>query len=110
MYSCSFGTAFRSGYVGILSEVKFFMNRFYKPNFVGRLFFQGSKDGKTYTTIFTVGQEIHEGWNYYDFAVGLEPRYRYYRFFGSGMGSCIVGEMSIRGIEAINSTVNLYQC
>lgn len=56
MYSCSFGTAFKLGYIGIISEVKYFMApRFYRPNFIGRTFFQGSMDGKTYTTIFVVG-------------------------------------------------------
>ncbi len=34
---------------------------------VDKLIFQGSQDDITYTTIFTVGNEIHEGWNYYDF-------------------------------------------
>jgi len=40
------------------------MSRFTKAKFVGLLKFQGSRDGVTYTDIFTVGQEIHEGWNY----------------------------------------------
>jgi hypothetical protein len=32
---CHFGTAFRAGYVGVLNEVKYFMSRFNKNEFVG---------------------------------------------------------------------------
>lgn len=53
--NCYFGTAFRAGYVGELNEVKYFMNRFTKKNFVGKLKFQGSADALTWTDIFTVG-------------------------------------------------------
>jgi len=53
--NCYFGTAFRAGYVGIINEVRYFMNRFTKTNYVGRLKFQGSMDGQTYTDIFVVG-------------------------------------------------------
>jgi hypothetical protein len=67
---CFFGTAFRAGYVGVINEVKYFMTSFNRNNFVGKLLFQGSKDNVTWTTIFTVGQEIHEGWNYYNFPAG----------------------------------------
>ena len=64
---CNFGTYFKPGYIGVVREVKYFMNRFTKTNIVGKLLFQGSNDGTTYTTIFTVGEEIHEGWNYYTY-------------------------------------------
>ena len=58
-------------------------------------------DGKTYNTIFTVSEEIHEGWNYYSYGPGKELQYRFYRFYGSIAGSCLVGEVSLRGIEVI---------
>jgi hypothetical protein len=51
---CFFGTSFRVGYVGVINEVKYFMNRFIKANFVGKLRFEGSEDGLAWTTIFTV--------------------------------------------------------
>jgi hypothetical protein len=60
------------------------MARFTKAKFVGFLKFQGSSDGLNFVDIFTVGQEIHEGWNYHNYPVGSELKYRYYRFFGSG--------------------------
>lgn len=108
--NCYFGTAFRQGYIGILNEVKYYMNRFTKSNFVGKLKFQGSMDGTTYTDIFTVGQEIHEGWNYHNYEAGQELKFRYYRFFGTATGSCLVGEVSLRGHEAIDDTADTYQC
>lgn len=61
---------FLPGYVGIVSEVQYFMTRFNRANFVGQLKFQGSQDGTSYTDIFVVGAEIHEGWNYYMFTNG----------------------------------------
>lgn len=53
--NCSFGTAFRAGYIGQLNEVKYFMGRFNKAKFVGFLKFQGSSDGLNFVDIFTVG-------------------------------------------------------
>ena len=67
-------------------------------------------DGVSYTTIFVVGQEIHAGWNYYNYPPGQEPRYRYYRFYGSAPGSCQVGEVSFVGFEAINNLATSYSC
>lgn len=67
-------------------------------------------DGLNYTTIFVVGEEIHEGWNYYSYGPGQELKYRYYRFFSLQVGSCGVGEVSLRGIEAINDNNSSYTC
>jgi hypothetical protein len=52
---CHFGTAFRVGYIGVINEVKYFMNRFKKSEFVGKLKIEGSHDGTAWTTVFTVG-------------------------------------------------------
>jgi hypothetical protein len=106
--NCYFGTAFKYGYVGVLNEVKFFMNRFNRNNFVNKLIFQGSQTGTTWTNLFTVGEEIHEGWNYYNFASGQELKNRYFRFYGTSTGSCLVGELSIRGYEVIDSNSSSY--
>jgi hypothetical protein len=56
--------------VGVIREFKYFMNRFTRENFIGKLWFQGSNDGTTYSNIFIVGEEIHEGWNYKNFNPG----------------------------------------
>ena len=63
-----------------------------------------------WTDIFVVGEEIHEGWNYHNYEAGSYLKYRYYRFFGSGTGSCIVGEVSLRGYEVIDSNASSYSC
>ena len=34
-----FGTAFRQGYIGLLTEVKYFMQRFSRANLVGFILF-----------------------------------------------------------------------
>lgn len=86
------------------------MNRFLAATYVGQLAFQGSDDNAAYTTIFTVGNELHEGWNYYDYEDGAEPRYRFYRFFGSKAGSCVVGEVIFTGMEAIDNSDATYDC
>lgn len=53
--NCYFGTVFRAGYIGVLNEVKYFMSRFNRGNFIGKLKFQGSLNGTTWTDIFVVG-------------------------------------------------------
>ena len=107
--NCSFGTAFKSGYLGVLSEVKYFMNRFTISKIANKLRFQGSMDNVTFTDIFLVGLEIHEGWNYYNFADGNELKYRFYRFFGNETGSCLsIGEVGFRGVEVIDSNAPSY--
>lgn len=109
--NCFFGTAFKPGYIGVLNEVKYFMSRFVRANFVNKLRFEAALSSSgPWTTIFTVGHEIHEGWNYQNYAEGSELKYRFYRFFGAGTGSCIVGEVSFRGYEAIQDTNEDYTC
>jgi hypothetical protein len=107
---CYFGTAFKEGYIGFLVETRYFMNRFTRATFVGNLRFEGSMDGLTYTTIFIVDEEIHEGWNYYTFDSGEEPKYRFYRYYGSETGSCMVGEAGFRGYEVIANSDKTYKC
>lgn len=63
---CVLGTAFSSGFVGVLTAVRYFMPTIYDRNlFVTNLVFQGSSDNITYTDLFTVDNDVHEGWNYY---------------------------------------------
>ena len=82
---------------------------FDRTKYVGLLKFQGSSDGVTYTDIFTVGNEIHEGWNYYDYQSD-NLKYRYYRFQGSAIGACKVGEVKFRGVETIDSSSSTHTC
>jgi IPT/TIG domain len=87
------------------------MSRFTKSNFVNKLRFEGAMTSSgPWTKIFTVGQEIHEGWNYYNYPEGQELKYRYYRFYGAGTGACVVGEVSLRGFEVIDDINDNYSC
>lgn len=59
--------------------------------------------------IFTVGSEIHEGWNYYD--IPDNTKYRYYRFSSNGVsGTCNIGEAVLKGFELIDDTTPSYEC
>ncbi len=85
------------------------MNEFVRTDIIG-LQFLGSNDGSTYTNIFTVGEEVHEGWNYYEFSKTGFPKYRYYRFQGSKVNSCQVGEIKFMGYEGLNSATSTHEC
>jgi hypothetical protein len=79
--NCKFGITLTPKYVGKLTEVKYFMNRFNKGTFWNKasntsyLAFEGSNDGAAWTPIFTVKSEIHEGWNYYNDAALFSTSY-----------------------------------
>ena len=66
-------------------------------------------DGISYTHIFTVGNEVHEGWNTYDYTES-PLKYRYYTINGDIPGACNIGEVVLLGVEAIDSTSDEYSC
>mmetsp|Transcript_41647 Transcript_41647/g.63631 ORF Transcript_41647/g.63631 Transcript_41647/m.63631 type:complete len:163 (-) Transcript_41647:5785-6273(-) len=96
---CIIGMAFKEEHVGFLSQVKFFMGDIgSKDPYDGVLAFEGSDDDITYTNLFTVNVNIHEGWNYFYWDDPVKaPKYRYYRFKGE-RGSCNMHEVMFRGI------------
>jgi len=54
-----------------------------KAELVDTTTFEGSNDGTTYTTLFTVDENLHTGWNYYKWEDAADyPKYRFYRFAG----------------------------
>jgi hypothetical protein len=108
--TCYIGMGFTVGHVGIVSEVKFFMNTFLKETYSGNLIFQGSSDNIKYTDLFTVGDEIHEGWNYKTYTDATVLKYRYYRFKGTEVGACNMGELVLWGVEAINDSASSHTC
>jgi len=73
---------FKPGYVGMLSQVKVFLNEINRATtikyFVNKLEFQGSADGKTYTKLWRADVTFHAGWNYIKFDTPV--KYRFYRF------------------------------
>ena len=63
---CTIGAEFRDGFVGLISQVKWFMGDINdKSIFNATTKFQGSNDGTTYTDIFAFDDNLHEGWNYH---------------------------------------------
>jgi hypothetical protein len=105
-----FGTGFGSGFVGELYQVKFWMNRFVVSNYAGNLVFQGCNDKINWVTLITVGNEIHEGWNYYYFQ-SSPLKYRYYQFASSGPATNQeIGEVQLYGAIVINDNNPSYTC
>lgn len=79
--SCHFQIQYKENHVGVLDEVKFFVNDLIdKTVFDGGLIFQGSDDGVNFTDLWTVDASVHEGWNSFDFEDGSKPSFNIYRF------------------------------
>ena len=95
----------------MLDEVKFFINNLTnKTPYVGKLVFQGSDDGVSFTDLWTIDASIHEGWNSYDFEDGEQPSFNIYRFQGTESGSCRVGEVRLHGVSSIDDDGATYSC
>lgn len=117
---CNMVTSFKAGMTGVLDEVSFFANRFKttadKDKIAGKLQFEGSADGTTWTKIFEVKEEVHEGWNtkLWDGSdatpANTKPVYNKFRFVGTAAGACRLGEIKIRGVEAKASTADTDVC
>lgn len=58
-----------------------------KSLYIGKLSFEGSNDGVTFDSLYTVDQEARSGWNYQEWPTDM-PAYNVYRFNGDGAGSC----------------------
>ena len=106
---CYFQIQYKENHVGVLDEVKFFVNKLInKTPFVGNFKFQGSDDGVTFDDLWLVDKSVHEGWNSLDFEEDSRPSYNVYRFQGSTAGSCRVGEVRLHGVESIDSDSSSY--
>mmetsp|Transcript_29266 Transcript_29266/g.28412 ORF Transcript_29266/g.28412 Transcript_29266/m.28412 type:complete len:102 (-) Transcript_29266:5388-5693(-) len=86
------------------------MNAFLKETYDGNLYFEASNDGSSYTEVFLVEDEIHEGWNYYEFEDDDILSYQHYRLRGTAAGACNVGELVLFGVETIDNTDSTYSC
>lgn len=65
---CYFQIQYKENHVGVLDEVKFFVNTLIDKNpFDGNLKFQGSDDGVTFDDLWLIDAAVHEGWNSKDF-------------------------------------------
>ena len=121
--NCYMGTMFEGDATGFLTEVRFFMSYFSDIDVYNtKLMFQGSNDGFAnpldITTIFTVGEELHEGRNYYKFQEMVDamtiselPAYRYYRLFNAENNGCDnIGELTFIGSVAFETETNIHSC
>ena len=82
-----------------------------RDNIIDVLTFQGSQDGLTYTDLFVVDQNVHDGWNYFKWDNGtVEPKFRYYRFSGQNKGSCLINEIKFSGVETIDNLNEIHTC
>ena len=106
---CFFDIQYKKNHVGVLDEVKFFINDLIdKSVYDGGLVFRGSDDGLNWTDLWAIDASIHEGWNSHDFEEGSKPAFNIYQFYGQYSGSCRVGEVRLHGIEAINNDSSSY--
>jgi len=77
---------------------------------VNDLIFQGSMDNTTFTDIFAVDENVHEGWNYQIWKTGNYQKYRFYRFQGSESKICMMNEIKFTGVETIDNDLPSYGC
>lgn len=101
---------FGTGKVGRVSKVRYFMNKMIdkQTNYVGKLKFQGSSDGTTWTDIFVADRYMREGWNVHTPTTAV--KYQYYRFFSATKGACQVGEIELWGNIVEDSTSTSKTC
>ena len=100
---CYAGMEFREGYVAVLSKARFFIGDYFPMHkYIGYTTFQGSMDGVTYTTIYSVDNNIHQGWNYIEWDKPEDqPKYRFYRIRGGRKQACQITELELFGVESI---------
>lgn len=101
---------FREGYVASLSKVKYIVSDIAKDNFIDVLAFEASNDGSTYTNLFTVDYNVGSGWNTHEFDSTSLPKYKFYRFKGSGSNSCKLNEIQLYGVETIDDSATTFAC
>ena len=110
--NCFVGVTYDGGKTAILEEVRFFMDYFGNnfDRYDGNLKFQGSDDAfaTDINDIFTVGAEIHEGWNSYDVS---KPKYTSYRIFNAENNGCNgLGELKLYGKEVYDNPSSMVSC
>lgn len=115
--TCKLGMEFKEGYVGQLSQVKYFINYISnRAQYADNLVFEGyntaDATGADVHFLFNVTNSVHEGWNYHTFDPANKPNYRYYRFRGLGnaSGPCRIYEVTLSGLEVIQDNNPTYAC
>jgi len=107
---CHVSVTFTNGFVAVLDMIKFFLPVDKAMTvYDGKLKFQGSTDGSTWVDYHTADGNTHTGWNYVSWDTD-KPKHRYFRFSGSGASSCVINEVELHGVEAIDSAADAYSC
>lgn len=61
--------------------------------------------------MFTVDDNLHEGWNYFKWENSNDyPKYRFYRFYNQHRVGCLITEMKLTGVETVSNTDSTYTC
>jgi hypothetical protein len=109
---CYVGGSFKENHVGMLSQVKFFMGDINdKTIYADILTFQGSSDNTTWVDLFTVDENVHEGWNYYQWEdAASQPKYQFYRLYSTVNKGCDVSELKMSGVETIDDSGATFTC
>lgn len=110
---CFVGGSFKVNHVGMLSQVKYFMGDIDdRTKYVDILKFQGSSDNSSWTDLFVADDNVHEGWNYYQWETASEqPKYRFYRFYNpTNAQGCDLNEMKMTGVETVDNSDSTYSC
>ena len=119
---CYIGIELATGYVGVLNELNFFLDYFNTNRIVNNLKFEASTDKfvSDIVEILVVGEEAHEGWNYYDLTdLGVDendepipiPSYPYYRLSSGVDNGCDdLGEIRFIGHEVLDDSNDIYTC
>ncbi len=88
-----------------ITRIRYFPNPFWN---IASLFLQGatvevSNDNSTWSTIATVDQTVHAGWN--SFIIKNSNIFRYVRFSHNNQSKCNISEFEINGVVMSTVTV-----
>ena len=109
--NCHIGMEFKQGFIGQISQVKFFLSNVVLTTFTNNLKFQGSNDKNNWSDLFSVDENVHEGWNYHKWNDAASyPKFRAYRFTGSAAGSCKINEIKFAGVKSRDDNNQNVQC
>lgn len=89
-----------------LTRIRYFPNPYWSIayQYIKGAVIQVSNDNSTWTTIATVDQTVHAGWN--SFMISDTNIYRYVRFQHNSMSKCNIAELELTGIIMSSVTVS----
>lgn len=102
---CWIGIDIGQGLSALVDRVRFFTNLDWinAANMILSAKFEGSNDQTTWTTIGTVDQTVHNGWNV--IVTTGSPAYRYIRFLHNSTSQCNLAEVQLFGVVYSSTNV-----